>query len=102
MRRLTGALAALALLTGCGSDTRSDEPKDESIAAGVACEQFIERRAGGEVEHGDWRDADVRGKGDGSYVVQSRFSAGGTWSVYKCKVKRTADGWTLIDLTTDR
>lgn len=48
------------------------------------------------------RDADVRGKGEPGLHDVGAVSAGGTWSVYKCKVKRTADGWTLIDLATDR
>lgn len=99
MLKITGTLAALALLAGCGG---SDEPKDESVEAGVACEQFLERRVGAEVEHGDWQDADVSGGGKSPYVVQSRFNAGGQWSVYRCEVERTDDGWTLVDLTTDR
>lgn len=103
MRRRLAGLAALLLLTGCGgSDGTSDEPEDESVGAGVACEQFVERRAGADVEHGDWQEADVTGEGDGPYVVQSRFSAGGTWNVYRCEVERTSDGWRLIDLKTDR
>lgn len=100
MRRLAGTLVALALLAGCGGG--SDEPKDESVGAGVACEEFLERRAGANVEHGDWQDADVRGGGGKPYVVQSRFSIDGAWSVYRCEVERTDDGWTLVNLTTDR
>lgn len=109
MKKLTGAIAVptLLLAAGCAGSSADEEPgqRDDSVKAGIMCEKFIERRVDrSDIEHGDWQEATATGKGNGPYVVKSRFSIDGPWINYTCKIKHTpnSDEWHLLDLNVAR
>lgn len=65
-----------------------------------ACEQFVERRVGTEVEFDS--QATVKDRGGNTWYVRSRFDAGEGVVTYECVVSHANDQWILEDLSTDR
>lgn len=108
MRRLSGTIATLALLAGCGggagadSTEKDDGPEDLGTDAWVMCEKFVEQSVNvPEVEFGGRDDTTIEGEGEGPYTVESRFSVNNAqWSPYRCVIERTDANegtWTLVE-----
>lgn len=94
MNAVTRVVTAVVLLAivGCGGSSGGTE-------AHAACEKFVERRAGADLEFDPEAVTERRG---GGWYVRSRADAGEGVFVYECVVAREQNAWRLVDLTTDR